>query len=91
MLDEPEAALSVERRARAGRGRWSAPPRPARSSSSPPTPPSCSPARARGVYELDEDGVAERAYDDLQAVRFTRGFLEAPERYLRAALEGGGR
>ena len=39
------------------------------------------------IYELDDDGVAEVAYDDLQAVRFTRGFLEAPERYLRAALE----
>src|SRR5262249_11866920 len=37
-------------------------------------------------YELDEDGVHERAYDDLDAVRLTRGFLEAPERYLRAAL-----
>jgi predicted ATPase len=23
-------------------------------------------------------------YDDLQAVRVTRGFLDAPERYLRA-------
>ncbi len=39
------------------------------------------------VYELDDDGVAETSYDDLQAVRFTRGFLEAPERYLRAALD----
>ncbi len=39
------------------------------------------------IYELDDDGVAETAYDDLQAVRFTRGFLEAPARYLRAALE----
>jgi predicted ATPase len=38
------------------------------------------------VYELDERGVAECAYDDLDAVRLTRGFLEAPERYLRAAL-----
>ena len=27
------------------------------------------------------------AYDDLDAVRLTRGFLEAPERYLRAALD----
>ena len=36
------------------------------------------------VYELDEDGVATPAYDDLQAVRLTRGFLAAPERYLNA-------
>ncbi len=38
------------------------------------------------IYELNEDGFAECAYDDLDAVRLTRGFLEAPERYLRAAL-----
>ncbi len=38
------------------------------------------------IYELDENGLAECAYDDLDAVRLTRGFLEAPERYLRAAL-----
>jgi hypothetical protein len=38
------------------------------------------------IYELTSSGVAETAYDDLDAVRFTRGFLEAPERYLRAAL-----
>jgi predicted ATPase len=39
------------------------------------------------IYELDERGIAECAYDDLEAVRLTRGFLEAPERYIRAALE----
>jgi predicted ATPase len=39
------------------------------------------------VYELGRGGIAECAYDDLDAVRLTRGFLEAPERYLRAALE----
>ena len=38
------------------------------------------------IYELDERGLAPCAYDDLDAVRLTRGFLEAPERYLRAAL-----
>ncbi len=38
------------------------------------------------IYELDERGLSECAYDDLDAVRLTRGFLEAPERYLRAAL-----
>jgi predicted ATPase len=39
------------------------------------------------VYELGADGVVPTAYDDLDAVRLTRGFLDAPERYLRAALE----
>jgi predicted ATPase len=38
------------------------------------------------IYELTPSGIAETAYDDLDAVRYTRGFLEAPERYLRAAL-----
>jgi predicted ATPase len=36
------------------------------------------------IYELDETGITEVAYDDLQAVRLMRGFLQAPERYLRA-------
>jgi predicted ATPase len=36
------------------------------------------------VYELDQDGVDTPDYDDLQAVRLIRGFLAAPERYLRA-------
>jgi predicted ATPase len=39
------------------------------------------------IYELGPAGAVESAYDDLDAVRVTRGFLEAPERYLRAALE----
>jgi predicted ATPase len=39
------------------------------------------------IYELSAAGLAECAYDDLDAVRLTRGFLDAPERYLRAALE----
>ncbi len=38
------------------------------------------------IYELADDGITRRAYDELDAVRLTRGFLEAPERYLRAAL-----
>jgi predicted ATPase len=38
------------------------------------------------IYELDDRGVCEVAYDDLDAIRFTRGFLDAPQRYLRAAL-----
>ena len=39
------------------------------------------------IYELDERGIAPCAYDDLDTVRLMRGFLDAPERYLRAALE----
>jgi predicted ATPase len=39
------------------------------------------------IYELDDAGLRATAYDDLDAVRLTRGFLEAPERYLRAALD----
>ena len=39
------------------------------------------------VYELDDAGLRPTAYDDLDAVRLTRSFLEAPERYLRAALD----
>ena len=39
------------------------------------------------IYELGEDGAfAKTAYDDLDAVQLTRAFLNAPERYLRAAL-----
>lgn len=38
------------------------------------------------IYELTERGVASCEYDDLDAVRLTRGFLDDPERYLRAAL-----
>jgi len=39
------------------------------------------------IYELGDAGIASAAYDDLDAVRMTRGFLEAPERYLRAVLD----
>jgi predicted ATPase len=39
------------------------------------------------IYELSDGGIALSDYDDVDAVRLTRGFLEAPERYLRAALE----
>jgi predicted ATPase len=38
------------------------------------------------LYELDGHGIATCAYDDLDAVRLTRGFLDAPERYIHAAL-----
>src|SRR3712207_7254304 len=32
------------------------------------------------IYELDGAGIAPCAYDDLETVRLTRGFLDAPER-----------
>jgi predicted ATPase len=35
------------------------------------------------IYELDEDGVTSALYDDLRVVRQMRGFLDAPDRYLR--------
>lgn len=38
------------------------------------------------IYELTESGVAPCDYDDLDTVRLMRGFLDAPDRYLRAAL-----
>jgi predicted ATPase len=38
------------------------------------------------IYELDEDGFAQTEYEDLEAVQLTKAFLNAPERYLRAAL-----
>jgi predicted ATPase len=38
------------------------------------------------IYEFDRHTFAEVAYDDLDTVRLMRGFLDAPERYLRAAL-----
>ena len=39
------------------------------------------------IYELSESGASPCPYDALDAVRITRGFLDAPERYLRAVLE----
>ncbi|HET6507798.1 MAG TPA: AAA family ATPase [Baekduia sp.] len=39
------------------------------------------------IYELDADGAAPCSYDALDAVRLMRGFLDAPDRYLRAALD----
>ncbi|MEA2221135.1 MAG: hypothetical protein QOJ35_3761 [Solirubrobacteraceae bacterium] len=88
ILDEPEAALSVTgalallaivaRAARAGAQFLIA--------THSPILLACPAAR---VYELTGDGVAETAYDDLDAVRFTRGFLATPDRYLRAALDDG--
>jgi predicted ATPase len=86
VLDEPEAALSasgalallaiVARAARAG----------AQFVIATHSPILLAIPGAR-IYELSAGGFARCAYDDLDAVRLTRGFLEAPERYLRAALE----
>jgi predicted ATPase len=39
------------------------------------------------IYELDERGIAPCAYDELDTVRLMRGFLDAPERFIRAALD----
>jgi predicted ATPase len=39
------------------------------------------------VYELDETGIASREYDELDGVRLMRAFLDAPERFVSAALE----
>jgi predicted ATPase len=85
ILDEPEAALSVsgalavlaaiDRAARGGAQFIIA--------THSPILLACPGAR---VYELDETGFNECAYDALDVVRLTRGFLEDPERYLRAAL-----
>ena len=89
ILDEPEAALSVSgavallaimvRAARAGAQFVVATHSPILLA----TP-------GANLYEFDERGVAASAYDDLEAVRLTRSFLEAPERFVRAALAGLG-
>jgi predicted ATPase len=44
-------------------------------------------ARAATPDELDDRGIAPCGYDDLEAVRFTRGFLASPDRFTRAALD----
>jgi len=86
ILDEPEAALSVSgalallaivvRAARAGAQFVIA--------THSPILLACPESQ---IYELDDDGLAPCAYDALDAVRFTRGFLDAPERFIRAALD----
>jgi predicted ATPase len=88
VLDEPEAALSVPgalallaivaRAARAGAQFVIA--------THSPILLACPGAQ---VYELDAGGIARCDYDDLEAVRLTRGFLDAPERFIRATLEEG--
>jgi predicted ATPase len=86
VLDEPEAALSVSGAlallaivARAARGGAQF-----IIATHSPILLACPGAR---IYELTETGAAPCAYDDLDAVRLTRGFLDAPERYLRAVLD----
>jgi predicted ATPase len=86
LLDEPESALSatgalallaiIARASRAGAQFVIA--------THSPILLACPDAR---IFEFDEDGLAERPWDELDAVRLTRDFLQAPERYLRAALE----
>ena len=85
VLDEPEAALSVSgalallavmvHAARAGAQFVVA--------THSPVLLACPGAR---IYELDDHGLAPCPFDDLETVRFTRGFLGAPERYIRAAV-----
>jgi predicted ATPase len=85
VLDEPEAALSVSgelalvaimaRAARSGSQLVVA--------THSPVLLACPGAR---IFELDGAGIAPCEYDDLEAVRLTRGFLDAPERFIRAAL-----
>jgi predicted ATPase len=85
VLDEPEAALSVTgalallaaivRAARDGAQFVIA--------THSPILLACPEAR---IYELGDHGISECEYDDLDAVVLTRGFMAAPERYLRAAL-----
>ncbi len=88
LLDEPEAALSfggqlallavVTRAAAAGAQFVLA--------THSPVLLACPGAR---IFELDEDEVREVAYDEAEAVRSLRGFLQAPGRYLDAALGEG--
>jgi predicted ATPase len=39
------------------------------------------------LYEFDDGGPFPAEYEDIEAVRVTRAFLEAPERFVRAALD----
>jgi predicted ATPase len=85
VLDEPEAALSVSgalgllaimvRAAKAG----------AQFVVATHSPILLATPGAR-IYELDDRGVSLCEYDDVEAVRLTRSFLDAPERFIRAAL-----
>jgi predicted ATPase len=85
LLDEPEAALSVtgalallavvDRAAREGAQFVIATHSPVLLA-----------APGAQIFEFDEDGINRVAYDDLQVVRQMRGFLEAPDRYLRQIM-----
>ncbi len=86
LLDEPEAALSVTGalallgvvvRAASDGGQFVI-------ATHSPILLACPGAR---IYEFDRDGLAARAYDELETVRLTRSFLDSPERYLRAVLD----
>ena len=86
VLDEPEAALSVSGalalvaimvRAAEGGAQFVV-------ATHSPILLACPGAR---IYELDDRGIAACAYDELETVRLTRGFLAAPERFIHAALE----
>lgn len=86
VLDEPEAALSVSgalgllaiivRAARAGAQFIIA--------THSPVLLACPLAQ---IYELDGDGITACPYDELETVRLTRGFLDAPARYISAVLD----
>jgi predicted ATPase len=39
------------------------------------------------ILELDENGIEERAWEDIDLVRDHRSYLEAPSRYLRHLLD----
>lgn len=43
-------------------------------------------APAARIYELDGEGITPAVYDDLEGVRQMRGFLAAPDRYLRQIM-----
>jgi predicted ATPase len=85
LLDEPEAALSVtgalallavvDRAAREGAQFVIATHSPVLLASP-----------GAQIFEFDEDGINRVAYDDLQVVRQMRGFLDAPDRYLRQIM-----
>ena len=86
LLDEPEAALSVTgalallaviARAASEGGQFVV-------ATHSPILLACPGAR---IYELDREGLGERPYDELEAVKLTRGFLAAP----RALPTGGAR
>ena len=39
------------------------------------------------IYEFGDDGVCRSSWEQLDVVQHVRGFLEAPERYLRHIFE----